>query len=119
MRLNVSAAFHSPVLEAPARQLQATIDGADIRPPRWPVVANASAQPLSDPDDIRAELARQIASPVRWEASIRHMVAAGVSCLLEVGPSKVLTGLAKRIDPTVEALALGEAAAIDAFNSAS
>ncbi|MBV8086491.1 MAG: ACP S-malonyltransferase [Chloroflexi bacterium] len=118
LRLNVSAAFHSPVMEAPAAQLQPAIDRADVRRARWPVVANANAKPLSQPEDIRAELAHQIASPVRWEQSVRHMVAAGATRLLEVGPGKVLTGLAKRIDPAVEAIALSDRAAIDAFNAA-
>jgi [acyl-carrier-protein] S-malonyltransferase len=118
VRLNVSAAFHSPVMKAPAAQLQTAIEKAEIRRARWPVLANASAKPLTEPEDIRAELAHQIASPVRWEQSVRHMLAAGVTRLLEVGPGKVLTGLAKRIDPSVEGIALSDRAAIDAFNDA-
>ncbi|HEY8695841.1 MAG TPA: ACP S-malonyltransferase [Chloroflexota bacterium] len=104
LRLNVSAAFHSPVMAAAAAHLRSAIDRVPIRAPKWPIVGNASARPLSTEADIRQELAQQIAAPVRWEASIRTMLAAGATTFLEVGPGKVLTGLLKRIAPEVEIL---------------
>jgi [acyl-carrier-protein] S-malonyltransferase len=99
VRLNVSAAFHSPVMAGAAVQLRSSIDRVPIRAPRWPIVGNVSAQPLTTVADIRLELAEQIAAPVRWEASIQRMLAAGVTSFLEVGPGKVLAGLLKRIAP--------------------
>ncbi|HVA24237.1 MAG TPA: ACP S-malonyltransferase [Chloroflexota bacterium] len=104
LRLNVSAAFHSPVMAAAAAHLRAAIDRVPIRVPKWPVIANVSAGLLTTEAAIRQELAEQIAAPVRWEASIRTMLAAGVSTFLEVGPGKVLTGLLKRIAPEARTL---------------
>jgi [acyl-carrier-protein] S-malonyltransferase len=104
LRLNVSAAFHSPVMAEPARRLQEAIAQVPIQAPRWPVVGNVSAEPLSTEPEIRAELAEQIAAPVRWDASIRCMLAAGATRFLEIGPGKVLTGMLKRIEPNAIAL---------------
>jgi [acyl-carrier-protein] S-malonyltransferase len=103
VRLNVSAAFHSPIMAEPAARLSSAIDRVPIRTPKWPVVGNVSARPLTTEADIRQELAEQIAAPVRWEASIRTMLGAGVSRFLEIGPGKVLSGLLKRIDPAAVA----------------
>ena len=64
-------------------------------------------------DEIRAELAQQIAAPVRWEDSVRAMLRAGVTRFIEIGPGKVLTGLLKRIDPTAEGVAIGDVAALE------
>jgi [acyl-carrier-protein] S-malonyltransferase len=91
-------------MAAAAVHLRAAIDRVPIRAPKWPIVGNVSARPLSTEADIRQELAQQIAAPVRWEASIRTMLAAGATTFLEVGPGKVLTGLLKRIAPEVEIL---------------
>lgn len=104
VRLNVSAAFHSPVMAGAAAKLRAAIDRVPIRAPKWPVVGNVAARLLTTEEDIRGELAEQIASPVRWEASVRAMVDAGVTTFLEIGPGKVLTGLLKRIAPDAQAL---------------
>ncbi|MFI5268657.1 MAG: ACP S-malonyltransferase [Chloroflexota bacterium] len=102
--LNVSGAFHSPVMAAAAAQLRAAIDRVPIRAPKWAIIGNVSAQPLTTEAAIRQELATQIAAPVRWEASIRAMLAAGVTTFLEIGPGKVLTGLLKRIAPEARIL---------------
>ena len=99
--LNVSAAFHSPVMAGAATELRAAIERVPIRAPRWPIVGNVEARPLTSEADIRRELAEQIAAPVRWEASVRAMVAAGVTSFLEIGPGNVLTGLLKRIAPSL------------------
>jgi [acyl-carrier-protein] S-malonyltransferase len=104
LRLNVSAAFHSPVMAGAAAQLRQAINRVPIRAPKWPIVGNVSAAALTSEADIREELAAQIAAPVCWEASIRTMLAAGVSRFVEIGPGTVLTGLLKRIAPQAEAL---------------
>jgi [acyl-carrier-protein] S-malonyltransferase len=108
LRLNVSAAFHSPVMGGAAAELRAAIDRVPIRAPRWPIVGNVEARPLTSEADIRRELAEQIAAPVRWEASIRAMVAAGVTFFLEIGPGNVLTGLLRRIAPEVSQHAVAQ-----------
>jgi [acyl-carrier-protein] S-malonyltransferase len=112
IRLNVSAAFHSPVMAAAAAKLRDAIDRVPVEAPRWPVVGNVSARPLTTEAEIRDELADQIAAPVRWEASIRAMLTGGVTRFVEVGPGKVLTGLLKRIAPEAEALNVGDLASI-------
>lgn len=117
LRLNVSAAFHSPVMSAPAAHLAEAIARVPINAPRWPVVGNVSTQPLSTEDDIRHELAQQIAAPVRWEASVKTMLARGVTRFLEIGPGKVLTGLMKRIDPSSTTECLCDLESIQAFLS--
>ena len=108
LRLNVSAAFHSPVMAESAAKLREAIDKVPIKAPQWPVIGNVSAKPLSTEAEIREELAQQIAAPVRWEASIRTMLAQGVTRFAEIGPGKVLTGLLKRIAPEAEVLSIGE-----------
>src|SRR5439155_2438680 len=103
LRLNVSAAFHSPVMAEAAAELGEDIRRVTIRAPKWPIVGNVSARPLSTEAALRQELAEQIAAPVRWEASIRTMLAAGVTRFMEIGPGKVLTGMLKRIEPSAVA----------------
>jgi len=86
---------------------------ADIRAPKVPVVLNATAQPSVDPDDLRAELATQITSAVRWDESIRSMARLGCTSLLELGPGEVLTGMTKRILPDARAVPVGSPEAIE------
>jgi [acyl-carrier-protein] S-malonyltransferase len=78
-----------------------------IAPARVPVVANTTAQPITHPDDIRAELAAQLTMPVRWVESVRAMHQAGVTLFVELGPKDVLCGLIKRIAEGVETRAIG------------
>ncbi len=70
--------------------------------PHTTVIGNVDASPLATVEAIRAELVAQLTAPVRWTASIKRMIADGATRFLEIGPGSVLTGLVKRIDPTVE-----------------
>ena len=115
LRLNVSAAFHSPVMAAAAASLRRGIDAVTVHAPTWPVVGNVSAQPMANADDVRRELAEQIAAPVRWDASIRTMLAGGVTRFIEIGPGKVLTALSKRIAPEATAISVGDVESLNAF----
>lgn len=102
VRLAVAGAFHTQLM-APARsQLQARLQQTTISPPRLPVWSNVDAAPHTDPDHIRDLLIRQVTEPVRWEPTIRGMLADGFDRFVEVGPGRVLTGLLKRIDRKVE-----------------
>ena len=86
-------------MRAPARErLQAVLAGVRLTAPDVPVVANVTAEPVQEPDAIRELLVRQVASPVRWEASVRNMLAAGIDTFIEVGPGRALTGFIRRID---------------------
>lgn len=116
--LEVSGAFHSPLMESAARGLAESLATTPIQAARCPVVANASAEPVIAPDAIRASLERQLLSPVRWEATVRHLLGWGAGRFLEVGPGKVLTGLVRAIDRQAGCEPLGEAEAILAWAAA-
>ncbi|MBI4912509.1 MAG: ACP S-malonyltransferase [Acidobacteria bacterium] len=96
LKLPVSAPFHSPLM-APAQARMAPVLGAlDIRAPRCPLVNNVDAEAVSDPAALRDGLLRQIPGAVRWEALTDRLLEAGVTHFFELGPGKVLAGLAKR-----------------------
>ena len=113
--LAVSIAAHSPLMATVVQEYRAAVKATPLRSPTVPVIANISARLLADVDEIRDELAGQLTWPVRWTASIQAMVAQGVTRLVEIGPKDVLTGLAKRIDPNVQAINVGDAAGVQAF----
>ena len=88
-----------------------------LAPPKFPVVSNVTAQPVSDVVDARRLLIQQLTSPVRWTACVRAMIAQGVTELIELGPGNVLTGLMKRIDRSASARAIGTADEVNAWQS--
>jgi [acyl-carrier-protein] S-malonyltransferase len=104
-RLNAGAAFHSPLMEPVQQELARALADAEVRAPRMPLVGNASGRALTTTDELLDELRRQTVSPVRWVDSVRTMLASGVRTFLELGPGRVLTGLVRQIDPTVDAVA--------------
>ncbi|MGH2363865.1 MAG: ACP S-malonyltransferase [Chloroflexota bacterium] len=106
--LNVSAAFHSPIMRQAAGQLRQALAEASLAAPRWPVIGNVSAQGLTAPDDLREELAVQIAAPVRWHRSISWALQRDVTHFVEIGPGSVLTGLMKRIAPAASAASISQ-----------
>jgi [acyl-carrier-protein] S-malonyltransferase len=102
VRLAVSIAAHSPLMAEAAAAFRRALDAAPFRRPSIPVVANATAHPVAEPEALRAALARQLTSPVRWTESVQWMIAHGAERFIEVGPGDVLTGLLRRIDRSVE-----------------
>ena len=82
-------------------------------PAHLPVVNNVDVEVVTDPDSIKAALARQACNPVRWVEVIRHMAASGITHVVECGPGKVLAGLTKRIEPSLTGLAISDAAALE------
>ena len=112
--LPVSAPFHSLLMKPAAEQLAAYLAKVAVDPPIVPVLHNVNASTAPTPDAIRAALATQAASPVRWVETIRVLAAQGVTHIFECGPGKVLTGLTKRIVPNVVALPLHDGEAIAA-----
>jgi [acyl-carrier-protein] S-malonyltransferase len=100
--LAVAGAFHTPIMQSAVERLAAALAGISMKRPRIPVVSNVDAQPHDDPNEIRALLARQLVSPVRWEDSVRYLIADGFDTFYEVGPGKVLQGLMKRIERSVK-----------------
>lgn len=102
VELNVSGAFHSSLMAPAARELAAVLDAVDVRTAICPVVANVDAEPVTEPDAIRARLLEQLTAPVRWVDCVNRLHDLGATVFLEVGPGKVLTGLLKRIDRSLE-----------------
>jgi [acyl-carrier-protein] S-malonyltransferase len=102
--LVVSGAFHSPLMEEPAAEFAEYLRGVSLGSARFPVVANVSAGPVSEPADIRDALTRQLTGAVRWEDSIRWFLSNGYGRFIEVGPGKALTGMLRRIDRRADAL---------------
>lgn len=94
--LEVGGAFHSPLMASATDGMAACLNNLTIRDASPPVVANVTAQPVTRADDIRDLLVRQITSPVRWRDTMTFFVEQNVDSILEIGPGRVLTGLAKR-----------------------
>lgn len=95
--LKVSAPFHCALMRPAADVVRASLAAIEVSTPSFPVIANVDARARTAPDDIKDALVRQVDAPVRWQASVEAMVAAGVTHALEIGPGKVLAGLVKRI----------------------
>lgn len=98
IRLPVAGAFHSPLMEPAREQLETAIAETEFRPARIPVIGNVTAEPSTDPKDLRANLVRQLTSPVLFEASLRRAIADGTSKFVELSPGRVLTGLVKKVE---------------------
>ena len=113
--LPVSAPFHCSLLDPAADVMTYALATANITAPNPPVVANVTAQPVSDPDEIRNLLIEQVTSRVRWRECVLSMRDLGVEELCEVGAGKVLTGLARRIDRDLGARAIGTPVDIEDF----
>ncbi len=98
VRLAVSIAAHSPLMGSVEQEFAAAVAQANIHPPQFPVIANITAQPLTDVEAIRQELIGQLQNSVQWTRSMQHLIAQGHEQFIEFGPGKVLAGLMKRID---------------------
>ena len=113
VRLNVSGAFHSPLMEPAAAGLGEALTAAGLGVPAFPVVSNVTAQPVTDRDAARTLLHRQLTSPVRWTEVVQTLAAAHPAALfVELGPGNVLSGLVKRIAPDVATATCGTAAEV-------
>lgn len=115
--LNVSAAFHSPLMHDAATQLDGYVARATMQLPVVPVIGNITATPLVDVAAIRQELPAQVISPVRWVGTITALVAQGVDEFVEIGAGTVLSGLIKRIAPHARTTAIADYAGVVAFQA--
>lgn len=100
--LVVSGAFHSPLMQIAKDQLKEELDKAPIYDARFPVYANVTAKPVIKKEEIKNLLFEQVTAPVRWEETIKNMIADGAEEFYEIGPGKVLQGLVKRINPQIK-----------------
>jgi len=111
--LKVSAPFHCSLMAPAADVLETRLALVTVDDPRFPIVANFDARPNSAAARVRELLVRQVDGAVHWEASVRYMVASGVTRALEIGPGKVLAGLVKRIAKDVAVLSVGDVASLE------
>lgn len=101
--LAVGGAFHSPLMEPARVELAEAIERTTFHAPVCPCYQNVDALPHSDPADIKKNLLMQLTSPVRWTATVQHMMADGATEFIEVGPGTALQGMVKRVDANANA----------------
>ena len=96
-RLSVAGAFHTDIMRPADTTVGEALAAVTMQTPRIPVWSNVDAQPHTDPATLRELLVKQVVSPVRWEETMRGLIAAGVERFYEIGPGRVLAGLMKRV----------------------
>jgi [acyl-carrier-protein] S-malonyltransferase len=113
--LPVSAPFHCALMKPAAERLQAALAPIETMDPRVPVIGNVEAAPHPGAAQIKELLVRQVTSPVRWEECVQRLAAAGIERGLELGSGSVLSGLVKRIAPSIKVTTIGEPHEVSAF----
>jgi [acyl-carrier-protein] S-malonyltransferase len=111
--LSVSGAFHSPVMQPAAINLARSIETADIRDASIPIIANITAQPLTQAQELRVELAQQVATSVQWTRTIEYLTSVGITTFIEIGPGQALTGMIKRIAKGSTTINVGNVAEVE------
>ena len=112
VRLPVSGAFHSPLMAAVAEGLAEAFEAETWSEARVPIMSNVTAEPLTDPERIRALLAEQVRSPVEWVGCVERMAADGVDTMIECGAGSALVGMVRRIAPTVRTATVSDFATL-------
>jgi [acyl-carrier-protein] S-malonyltransferase len=111
--LNVSAPFHCDLMRPAQEKLARDLDRTEIQDPRIPLVNNVEARVVRSAAEVRDGLKRQVTAPVRWEQSVRTLLAEGVEIFVEVGPGRVLTGLLRQIERRAECLHVEDEASLN------
>jgi [acyl-carrier-protein] S-malonyltransferase len=114
MRLQVGAAFHSPMMEPVSRELASDLEAIAVEDPTIPIVSNATGQVVRSADGLRRALVDQIASPVLWAECVQTLVGQGCRSFLELGPGRVLGGLVRQFDRNLEVSAADSMAKLEA-----
>jgi [acyl-carrier-protein] S-malonyltransferase len=117
MLLSVSAPFHCALMQPAATAMEEALGKVQIAAPEVPVIANVTARPVTNSDEIRRALVAQVTGTVRWRESVAFMASAGVDRFLELGSGKVLTGLLKRIAEGAIGMAIGTPADIASYTA--
>ncbi len=103
LMLPVNGAFHSPLMQPAQEKLAAAIENTKFRNPTIPVYQNITTTAVSNPEEIKQNLIKQLTGPVKWTQSIQNMIKDGATTFIEVGPGKTLQGLIKKINSEVDA----------------
>jgi len=114
MPLLVAGAYHSSLMAAAKPRLESALAAVTVQPPSVPVISNVTAEAHGDPAGIRARLVEQVTSPVRWEDSMRALLAQGFTRFIELGPGKALSGFMKRIDSAAQMFNVADVPSLDA-----
>ncbi|HEU0011821.1 MAG TPA: ACP S-malonyltransferase [Verrucomicrobiae bacterium] len=114
MPLAVAGAYHSALMAGVKPRLDAALAEVGIKTPAVPVLSNVTAQPHGDAASIRARMVEQVTSSVRWEDSMRHLLAQGFTRFIELGPGRALSGFMKRIDGAAQMLNVADVPSLDA-----
>lgn len=114
MPLPVAGAYHSTLMAGAKAKLDAALKSVSLKTGAVPVISNVTARPHGAPADIHQRMVDQVTSSVRWEDSMRHLLAQGFTRFIELGPGKALSGFMKRIDPNAQMLNVGDVASLEA-----
>ncbi|MGS2776814.1 ACP S-malonyltransferase [Robertmurraya sp. GLU-23] len=106
--LEVSGPFHSQLMKPASGRLREVLDGISISEATVPVIANVNAQEMAASKEIKERLLEQLYSPVLWEDSVKHMIELGVDTFVEIGPGKVLSGLVKKVERSVQTYSISD-----------
>ena len=112
--LPVAGAYHSPLMAGAQPKLASALAAISIRDPRVPVIANVTAEPHGAAGTIAGVVVRQVTSSVRWEASMRYLIAQGFTRFIELGPGNALAGFMKRIDKSVQVFGVSDVPSLEA-----
>jgi [acyl-carrier-protein] S-malonyltransferase len=112
MRLKVSAPFHCALMQPAQERLAVELEGITFRNPTTPIVTNVDAKAISSGEEARDALVRQVSQPVRWLESVEFLMSQGVQSLIEIGPGKVLSGLARQIDRSLRCMNVEDKASL-------
>jgi [acyl-carrier-protein] S-malonyltransferase len=112
--LTVAGAYHSALMAGAKPKLDAALKAVSLKPSSVPVISNVTAQPHGGSTEIHQRLVEQVTSPVRWEDSMRHLLAQGFTRFIELGPGKALSGFMKRIDGNAQMLNVADVGSLEA-----
>ena len=113
--LQVSGAFHSPLMQPAVAEMSKIISRINFRPSVFPIIANVTAQPVITGEQIKYELLTQFCNGVQWQHSVEYMTGSGIKMFIEIGPGKVLAGLIKRINKDLTVLNVNDVSSANAL----
>ncbi len=112
--LSVSAPFHCRLMMPAQKQLEKILNQVRFKDLGYPLISNVDAKATQSSSVVRDGLVRQVSSPVRWEACVREMISRGATSVYEVGPGRILTGMVRRIERSIDAVSIGTLEQIEA-----